>query len=244
MADINTHVNDFDSELAPITPLVITIEPPVHHQHTHTHPNHEITEHAQEPSPEPIQKPAREAKKSGGGLIKVASDALFYAAVLLILITVLTSGSEGSPKSIFGFSYFTVVSRSMQDEIPMGSFILVKETDANKLKVGDDITFMRDGKIVTHKIDEIDEDYADGERGFVTKGVNNANPDSEIVKAKDVIGRVVFSLPVAGAAMASLGENIYLVIIGFGLCVITSFCLRWVSARKMHKRGSSCLIKN
>ena len=169
-----------------------------------------------------------------GRAFKYISNAIFYLAVVLVMLTVLTSGTDtGMPKSIFGFSYFTVVSHSMQNEIPKGSFILVKATDAQELKVGDTITYMRDASTsVTHKIVDIYENYAaSGDRGFQTQGVNNANPDSEIVHGSAIVGKVVLVLPQVGAFMAYLASNVYIVFIVFSLCVIISFCLRGILAK-------------
>jgi hypothetical protein len=63
-------------------------------------------------------------------------------------------------------------------------------------------------------------------RGFQTKGVNNLNPDTAIVPASNVVGKVIFVLPIAGAVISYLSANIFLMFIIFVLCVILSFSLR------------------
>jgi len=135
-----------------------------------------------------------------------------------------------------GYSHFTVLSSSMHNEIPKGSFILVQDTPAKELQIGDNIAFMRDrSTLVAHKIIDIDEDYQEsGARGFMTQGVNNDYPDNEIVSAIDVLGKVVFTLPVAGSALLYLKNNIHLAFISLGLFVILSLYLRGLLA----KRGS------
>ena len=183
-------------------------------------------------------KTEREAKKSSG-VFAFISNVIFYLAIVLIMLTVLTSGTDaGVPKTIFGYSYFTVVSGSMQDEIPKGSFILVKNTAPGDLRAGDTITYMRDRSTsVTHKIVDIYENYSNsGERGFQTKGVNNPNPDADIVHGSAVVGKVVFALPAAGALMAYLAANVYIVFIIFGLCMIISFCIRGLFVRPANKK--------
>jgi len=181
-----------------------------------------------------------EQKKKKLGSFAVASDVLFYIAVLMILLAAVTSGTNsGKPRTIFGYSYFTVVSRSMQSEIPEGSFILVKYTDPQRLEKGDNITYMRDQTTsVTHKIIGVYENYADDQsRGFRTGGVNNAEFDSTIVKEADVIGKVVLVIPVVGSIIAALGENLHIVFIIFGLCVIISFCLWWLFEKPVRGGG-------
>ena len=175
-----------------------------------------------------VTRPSRTVKRIRGKFA-VISDILFYLAMLMLLITVLTSGgNSGSPKVIMGHSYFTVLSSSMQDEIPKGSFILVRRTNPRELRIGDNITFMRDRYTsVTHKITDIYEDYQKSSAiGFQTKGVNNIAPDKEIVYESNVVGKVIFVLPLAGAAISWLGAHLYIVLIIFGLFVILSFCLR------------------
>ena len=172
-------------------------------------------------------KPKRPKKKRG--LFTAISDMLFSLAIIMILFVVLIPSSDGgAPKMIFDYSYFTVLSPSMQDEIPQGSFILVKQVDPLKLKKGDNITFMVDRNTsVTHKIIDIYENYNSSEaRGFQTQGVNNINPDPDIVYEANIVGKVVFVLPAVGAILSNLAANAFLVFIIFSLCVLLSFFLR------------------
>ena len=182
----------------------------------------------------------KQAKRRSRDVFAFISNIVFYLAVVMIMITVLTSGTEnGAPKTIFGYSYFTVISKSMQDEIPKGSFILVKDRDAKSLKVGDTITYIRDRNTsVTHKIVDIFENYnKSGARGFQTKGVNNANPDSDIVYEANIVGKVILAIPVLGAAMSWLAANVYLVFVIFGLCVIISFCIRGLLVKPVRRKA-------
>jgi len=177
------------------------------------------------------------------GTITIISDILFYLAIVLILFSAMTAGSGGAPKVIMGYSYFSVLSASMQDEIPKGSFILVKQTDPQDLSKGDNITYMRDRSMsVTHKIINIYENYQNsGATGFQTKGINNANPDEDIVYESNVVGKVILVVPVLGVAISYLAENIYIVFIIFGLCLILSFCIRGVFEKTERKQAQNQL---
>ena len=223
-------VNDCKVEYEPITPLVITVEPPkkMKSQKTAGHESKAwYSESAQPDYP-----------KKKYGLLTAMSDIIFSLAIVMILfIALIPNPNSGAPKTIFNYSCFTVLTPSMQDEIPQGSFILVKKIDPRKLKAGDNITYMADrGTSVTHKIVDIYDNYGNsGAMGFQTQGVNNANPDREIVYEANLIGKVVLVIPVAGAILANLGENIFLVFIIFILCVLLSFFLRGVF-RKPVKR--------
>ena len=167
----------------------------------------------------------KKPKKKILGMLTIVTVTLFYVTLLIVLLFSITSSK---------YSFFTVLTASMQDEIPKNSLILVKQTDTRDLEVGDNITFMRDRRIsVTHKIIDIYEDYQDdGSRGFQTQGTNNLYPDNEIVNGENIVGRVVFSIPVLGAAVSWLGENIYIVFIAFGSCIVISLAFRITNGKK------------
>jgi len=161
-----------------------------------------------------IPKNKNTESKKKRNIFGFVSDALFYLTIMTIMVVILNFGAkDGAPKIFMGYSYFTVLTQSMQDEIPAGSFILVKKTEPQKLQTGDNITFMRDANTtVTHKIINVYENYNDsGLTGFQTKGTNNEDPDKEIVYEGNIVGKVVFSVPKAGAMISYLRSNIFLV---------------------------------
>ena len=80
--------------------------------------------------------PKQKRQKKKRGLFTAISDMLFSLAIIMILFVVLIPGSEGgTPKTILDYSYFTVLTPSMQDEIPQGSFILVKKADPAEFSI-------------------------------------------------------------------------------------------------------------
>ena len=182
---------------------------------------------------------AADTKKKKRTAFAVLADMLFYLAIIAIFFTLLSPGTDsGRPRSILGYSYFTVVSNSMKDEIPKGSFVLVRETPPHELMEGDNITFMR-GRYdpVTHQIIAIYENYdSSGARGFVTMGTNNLHPDDDIVYEANVIGKVVLVIPNLGAAITYLGANIHIVFIFLAICILASFGIRGVFAKSRGKK--------
>jgi signal peptidase len=178
------------------------------------------------------------ATKEKNCLLTGLSDILFYVAIFVILFSALASGGNGVPKVMMGYSFFTVQTSSMQDEIPKGSFIIVKQTAAEELRVGENITFLRErGPTVTHKIIDIYENYQNkGVRGFQTQGVNNANPDTEIVSEENIVGKVMFIIPGLGPALSYLSARIHLVLIIFVLFVVISFSLRGIFGKPREEK--------
>ncbi|MDR3238815.1 MAG: signal peptidase I [Clostridiales bacterium] len=157
------------------------------------------------------------------------SDALFYAAIVIVMVIAAYYGTKSrGPIVILKHSVLTVLTSSMQSVIPKGSLVLVRVVPPDSLQTGDDITFMKDARTsITHRIIRIFENFEDsGDRGFETQGVDNHLPDSEIVYAGNVLGKVIFHIPKIGAILAFLCENLYLVFILFGLLVTVSFAIR------------------
>ena len=149
---------------------------------------------------------------------------LFYGTLMFGLITVFLFTSNQSvsqpPRSIFGYAPMTVLSRSMDSEIPKDSLIIAKTVNPDTISIGDDITFLKENNTtITHRVIGIYENYqGTGERGFQTQGVDNASPDTDIVIAKNVVGKVVFHNLLMGQSLLLIKEN---VIIVFVLVVLT-----------------------
>jgi hypothetical protein len=77
----------------------------------------------------------------------------------------------------------------------------VYKRDGDELKKGDVITFMADEEtVVTHRIDEVIHENADGETitKFRTKGDANDVADAKLVHYKNVLGVPAFSIPLLG----------------------------------------------
>ena len=161
---------------------------------------------------------------------RVLSNIIFYTVLIGMLLFVLLYSQSTSGKNIFGFSYFNILTTSMQSEIPQGSFILVKQTPGNELKIGDDIAFFKNADtVVTHRIINIIENYEDsGQLGFQTQGVDNPLPDREITYEGNVIGKVVFHIPMLGFILQYIAQHLMYVIVAAVLLFALAFFLKIV----------------
>jgi len=90
--------------------------------------------------------------------------------------------------------YFVVLTGSMQPTLPVGSVIAIKIINPNTLQIGDIICFQTSPHEpwATHRIINITQE------GFITKGDANEEPDREIVKKENVIGKAVLTIPYIG----------------------------------------------
>jgi len=98
------------------------------------------------------------------------------------------------PVPLAGDTHCLVVqSGSMEPALPVGSAVVIKTVDPDKLKKDEIICFKHSGpESTTHRIIDITDE------GFVTKGDANNAPDPFVVKKKDIIGRVIFTIPYLG----------------------------------------------
>ncbi|MCL2014374.1 MAG: signal peptidase I [Oscillospiraceae bacterium] len=155
------------------------------------------------------QKEKKESKNNR--IAKRFTDIALYAAVIIVLIAALFfNGSSSKGFHIFGYTGFTVLGTSMQSEIPEGSLVLAGKAVSDNLIAGDDIIFVSKNKsIVTHRIIEIIENYENSnDRGFRTQGIDNKDPDQEVVYAENVIGVVKHTIPGLGTILTFISENI------------------------------------
>lgn len=172
--------------------------------------------------------------KRGCVIFCILSDVLFYLAIAVIFYTFLfADNSDGRTRSVMGYSCFTVMSSSMQGEIPKGSLIVTRYCEASALRIGDNITYFRDnGTTITHKIVEIFEPNACNQIRFRTRGVNNSSPDDYTVAQSDVLGKVILVIPKLGTFINRAGENVHIMLIFFLICSLLSFLLKGIFTRK------------
>lgn len=151
--------------------------------------------------------------------------ALSIIGTLIIVLALLMSALLVVP-GLMGYNMFSIATPSMEPEIPMGSLVCVERVDPQSLETGDVITYRdaQDETIpVTHRV--VENDISTWE--LVTKGDANAQSDPILVSYGQVVGKLVFSVPLLGylaaAASTAVGKIslALLVIVGLVLCVVS-----------------------
>ena len=144
----------------------------------------------------------------------------FYIAIAVVAIFLLASMVP-----VAGIKTFIVQSGSMEPSIKTGSVVVVKSSDT--YNVGDVITFGPRTKTkspTTHRIVEVKEDG-----NFVTRGDANNAEDMRTTSRFEVIGRVLFSVPYVGYAVAAAQKPW-----GFGLIIVLpAVIIIWEEAQKI-----------
>jgi len=114
---------------------------------------------------------------------------------LILLVGVLAlQRFSNNEVAVGGFRVFNVATGSMVPKYKVGDVLIVKETNIDKLVVGDDITYLGKedsfaNRVVTHQIIKIDET----EKGkvFHTKGIANDSEDPTIT-GEQIYGKVIY----------------------------------------------------
>jgi signal peptidase I len=136
--------------------------------------------------------------------MKYAATVFF---VLLVLAAVLIIAGY-----LVGGRVETVLSGSMEPTIPTGGVVLISPISTGDIRVGDIIAFYNTNMKVCHRVIAIEEGPP---LQFITKGDNNRAADISPVPPENVLGRVVFTIPLAGYAIYYIKTPI-----GLGLIIL------------------------
>lgn len=114
--------------------------------------------------------------------------------VIIVVILIAIAAIMIGPKLMNGQT-LAVLSGSMEPEIPVGSLVIIQETNPQKLETGDVITFrVSSSTLVTHRIVNIDNEKEE----IVTKGDANDVNDGNPVTYDNIVGKMLFHVPLLG----------------------------------------------
>ncbi len=161
-------------------------------------------------------------------ILQYGTTGLLVICTLLCFFVVISSTVKRDV-SLFGYRLFYVVSGSMEPSIPVGSLLVVKESDT--YEVGDVITFYSEEESIqgypnTHRIIGI---ITEGEEiKYLTKGDANNTADDP-VSLNDVIGKVYLSVDNSfiRGAMEFLGSPVgFFAIILLPVLIFALICMK------------------
>jgi signal peptidase len=167
----------------------------------------------------------------GGRVIDAALIALI-AVVLAVLVL-------GRVVPMLGHPLFVVGGPSMEPALPVGGVVVLETVSPEVLVVGD-IVSLRSGPskaLFTHRITRIVE--RDDGLWIETKGDANAAVDPSITPVSAVAGRVAWSAPGIGYAVAllsSLSGMIFVLATG-GLLILLGWLLESIALERRERRA-------
>lgn len=151
-----------------------------------------------------------------------------FGAVVLIVVVVVLVGLNVTKN-------YDINNGSMRPTLPIGAKVFVQSE--THYKVGDMITFRAveiQGKkslVVTHRLIGLNKDGS-----YITKGDANESQDYPAfpVTKKDVIGKVAWSVPVAGYVTIWIRANLLWVYVGL-VCVLLLVIASFIPSKKREK---------
>lgn len=130
-------------------------------------------------------------------VVRFASQVFLWLVILTALAAVALA--VAIPR-IAGGTPYTVLTGSMEPDLPPGTLVVVRPVDAEDIALGDVITFqLESGKptVATHRVVAVGT-RLDGEQVFTTQGDANGIPDRNPVREVQVQGRLWYSVPYLG----------------------------------------------
>lgn len=148
----------------------------------------------------------KKPRPAGTSPFRMAGRALSFCtlvitalAAIVLIVVPLASGSQS----------YSVLTNSMKPNYGPGTFLVVKPTAFDSLKVGDVITYqIESGRpdVITHRILSVGADQ-EGNRTVLTKGDNNDIADENPVTEVQVRGKLFYAVPYAGVVANWLGNQ-------------------------------------
>ena len=165
---------------------------------------------------------------------KVWNIASIVLVAIVVLIAVLLMGAK-----VIGLKTYSVISPSMKPAYNVGDLVYVKSVDPETIEVGDAITFVLDEKltVATHRVVSVDLENSH----FYTKGDANDTPDANPVHFKNLVGKVVFKLPLLGyvADWVQNPPGTYIAVTVGAVLLILVFLPDMIGKRVKSKRGAA-----
>lgn len=157
-------------------------------------------------------EPTRRSR--AGAAIRFAVSVLIFLLIVATFFEVVSARRAGRVPTFFGYSFSVVVTGSMEPDIKVGEFLVVKQTAIEDVSEGDDILFTaRSGAIagerVVHRVIEVGSDS--GGIYLRTKGTNNPVADADYVRADNYIGKAVAHNALVGKIVSFVSSTYALV---------------------------------
>ena len=150
-----------------------------------------------------------------------------FVVFFVMLIALLLLGLR-----VCGYNFYTVMSGSMEPALGVGSLVFVQPVEASTLRDGDVISYITAGNnIVTHRINTTVTEYDDNGAKtihYITKGDANNSVDGGTVDPRNVIGKVMISIPLLGYPVYSIQQPpfIYFALVSGALLLVSVFVPR------------------
>lgn len=138
-------------------------------------------------------------------------DILLVIMIYNFILVAISCMNKISPISILGYKAYIITTNSMEPNIHSGDIVIVKKYSESDLNIGEVVTFEQNGKNITHRIADIEEDNSG--KKYITKGDNNNIEDSQKITYDEIQGKEVIQIPYLGKMIQILNNEIVFLIV-------------------------------
>ena len=170
-------------------------------------------------------------QKQTGSVVRFVISVVLFLLAFSVFLVVLRAKRENKVPAFFGYSFSVVVTGSMEPDIRVGELLVVRETEMDRVEVGNDVLFISrsgpvEGEAIVHRVIE---KGTDGNGiYFRTEGVNNGGvPDSDRVYEDNYVGKAVWHSVFWGKIFGFLSNVEVLMMIAV-LVIVIPFAVRQV----------------
>lgn len=145
---------------------------------------------------------------------KIAKKVIeIFAVILIYNIILIAISSENNVNLInmFGYKSYVIKTNSMEPTININDVVINKEVKLEEINVGDVITFLYDGEVITHRITKINNDGDITQ--YTTKGDNNNIEDTFKIDYENIKGKHVLTIPYLGIIVQLLENKLLFLIV-------------------------------
>lgn len=178
------------------------------------------------------KKKAQKTKRKRFGGLSVLLNVTFYLVLMCAIFFAFIFGmdnhnhndatSNGFPRMFFGHSVMRVATGSMSPSLRIDTVIVTKQVEPSELNIGNIVTVLTDeGRIVTHRVYHIYENYQNQDYGFRLIGdANNGVADDIVYPADRLIGRVIFHNYPIGRTLMFIHRHFLTIMLVLGISFV------------------------
>lgn len=160
-------------------------------------------------------------------LKKIILKIIYILAVFVVIYNIVflinTTITKKEYLKIFGISFFSMDSDSMEEDINKNDLVIIREVDGNDLEINDIIAYRLNGGIRINKIINIYFDDNSGKKCYITKSNANYYPDIEKVNDGQIIGKKISNIAILGSFIQIIQSKITSLFVILILCFAFSF---------------------
>ena len=154
-------------------------------------------------------------------IIHILATILYFFIILYVIVCI---------PILFGCHPIVVLSGSMEPKLQKGSVIYYEKCLEKDLKEGDIITFEIDKKIISHRINQIDNGLIE------TKGDANDSVDALKIHYENIKGKVInFSIPFIGYYILLVNNHLKIAVIVCIIILVSEFLLSNIGTIDINK---------